>query len=206
MKEIIVNEKPSVKETVDYVSDLYKKQMKSEEAIRISLRGLSTEHLIGCFKYGLENPEIKDDLMILNIINLVKQGNTLSPEYFNHPDIFIQSIQQFMSIKTALSREIKSFITQLSIYFLSILKYLNKVTFTPLDEVVVIPNVFHTILLSNSIYTISGIFELSDEVHTDKLVKVQNANMYMASMCSYYIKSDFLLQDILKKYAQEDIK
>lgn len=141
-----------------------------EYKIITKLKGLDTEILIEAFRYSMSRKDLKDPLMILNIINLIKIFNTLDDSFFENEDVYIDSIEAMVDIRLELQDEIEDFIKELSVYYLSLFKSYNKLSYTPTDVHHKLPTVYKIIFLSTDLLTLSGIFSVSKPFNTDECV------------------------------------
>lgn len=139
------------------------------------LKGLDTDLLAEAFRYSMSRKDLKDPMMILNIVNLIKIYNTLDDSFFNHEDIYVSSIENLIDIRLELQEEIEAFIKELSIYFLSLFKSYNKVTYTPTDNHKMLPSIYKIIFMTNDSLTLSGIFSVSIPFSTDECVFLDDA-------------------------------
>lgn len=150
--------------------------------VMVDLKSCPTELKIEAIKYALTLDNLSDPLMILNILNLIKVYNTLDDEFFKLPDIYVNTVEELLDIKLALRDDLKEFSRKLSIYFLSIIKSYNKLTFTPADEHKDLPKLYEIIIMSTDFLTLSGIFSKATGISTDDLMYINNAYLYMNSL------------------------
>ena len=112
-------------ELLNYVYNLENNE-EFKDTILLQLKGLNKNLLIDAFKYSLS----REPIMILNIINLIKIYNNLNDNFFQDENIYISSKADLLDIKKNLKPELKEFVKKVSIYFLSVIKSYNKVTYT----------------------------------------------------------------------------
>lgn len=156
--------------------------LQKEINILCNLKNLSLDKLINAFKYALSREDLKDPLMLLNIIAIIKNDNTLDDSFFENKNIFISSIDDMLDLRIGLKSEIKAFKKQLSIYFLSLFKTYNKTHFMPSDNIVELPNIYNAIMLSIDLSVISGIFATSESFNTDECVYIKDAYKYLSNL------------------------
>lgn len=156
--------------------------LQKEINILCNLKNLSLDKLINAFKYALSREDLKDPLMLLNIIAIIKNDNTLDDSFFENKNIFISSIDDMLDLRIGLKSKIKAFKKQLSIYFLSLFKTYNKTHFMPSDNIVELPNIYNAIMLSIDLSVISGIFATSESFNTNECVYVKDAYKYLSNM------------------------
>ena len=131
-------------ELLNYVYNLENNE-EFKDTILLQLKGLNKNLLIDAFKYSLSREDLKDPIMILNIINLIKIYNNLNDNFFQDENIYISSKADLLDIKKNLKPELKEFVKKVSIYFLSVIKSYNKVTYTSLDTFEILHNIYRTI-------------------------------------------------------------
>lgn len=156
--------------------------LQKEINILCNLKNLSLDKLINAFKYALSREDLKDPLMLLNIIAIIKNDNTLDDSFFENKNIFISSIDDMLDLRIGLKSEIKAFKKQLSIYFLSLFKTYNKTHFMPSDNIVELPNIYNAIMLSIDLSVISGIFATSESFNINECIYVKDAYKYLSNM------------------------
>lgn len=156
--------------------------LQKEINILCNLKNLSLDKLINAFKYALSREDLKDPLMLLNIIAIIKNDNTLDDSFFENKNIFISSIDDMLDLRIGLKSEIKAFKKQLSIYFLSLFKTYNKTHFMPSDNIVELPNIYNAIMLSIDLSVISGIFATSESFNTNECVYIKDAYKYLSNL------------------------
>lgn len=156
--------------------------LQKEINILCNLKNLSLDKLINAFKYALSREDLKDPLMLLNIIAIIKNDNTLDDSFFENKNIFISSIDDMLDLRIGLKSEIKAFKKQLSIYFLSLFKTYNKTHFMPSDNIIELPNIYNAIMLSIDLSVISGIFATSESFNTNECVYIKDAYKYLSNL------------------------
>lgn len=167
-----------------------------EKEVQLSLKGLKLSLIEVAVKHSLVKPEIIDPWMIINILNLVKIYNNLDDSFFDNPVIYVSSIEELLDLKLSINTELKNFITTLSIYFLSLIKSYNKITYTPLDDHIELPNLYKIIFTSSDLLTISGIFSIADHFDTSKCMYIDNAGTYL----SYFIFKQNLSNSLFERF------
>ena len=152
------------------------------DIIYLKLKGLKVELLSQAIKYSLSREDLKNPLMLLNIINLLKIYNTLDDSFFENDDVYVSSIEELLDLKLSLLNELKDFTKKVSIYFMSLFKSYNKITFSPLDKHIKLPNIYSAIFLSCDILTLSGIFSTSEPFSTSECVFINESFKYVSSL------------------------
>ena len=150
--------------------------------IIIDLKKVSKENKIKALKYSLEREDLTNSSMILNILNMIKVFNTLDEGFFNNEYVYFTNLTELLDIKHSLKEELTTFITNLSIWFISIINSMHKVEYSYLDNVVKIPKVYERIIMISDFMTLSGIFSRAKPFSTNDLKLIENAYGYMVSL------------------------
>ena len=160
----------------------YENKEENKDVVFLKLKGLSVDLLAESIKYSLTRDDLKNPLMILNIINLIKIYNTLDDSFFENEDIYVSSIEELLDLKLSIGNELKQFIKQLSIYFVSLFKSYNKTSYSPLDNHIKLPSVYDRIFLSSDLLTLSGILSVSPAFSTDECVYIEESLLYISNI------------------------
>lgn len=187
----------------DLEANLYAKNEKFD--INLNLKNLSIELITKAISFSLKYENLADKNMILNIINLIKIYNTLDDSFFIDDNIYFNSIEDFIDLKLELKDELEAFIRQLSIYFISLFKSYNKLTYTPQDTYIKLPNVYSIILLSLDFLTLSGIFSISKSFSTNECVYIENSLAYITTLLQKNILSIDLMNSFFGKHSDDNI-
>ena len=83
----------------------------------LDIKSLSLDDKVAIIKIALNCDDVTDPLMIMNIINLVKVYNTLADDYFESPDVYVNSVEELLDLKLAISKELKEFTRRISLNF-----------------------------------------------------------------------------------------
>lgn len=177
----------------------------SEEIVKISqtdkeyldLKVLSKEQLIQAYKVILKIENNKNQVLLLNLLNVIKTYNDYDSEsFFNNKLIYISSIMDYLDIRIALQDEIQEFQNKLAIYFYSLFRSLDKAEYTILDPYITIPSTFYSLLRSSDLITISGIISRT-KFTSDDLLYVTNALDIVESLSDKLTTGSFLISSIL---------
>lgn len=196
---------PEAENIIDVINNIYGVVNKFNETtekkatIMIDLKNCNAQQKVEVLKYALQYDDLEDPLMLLNILNLVKVYNTLDDSYFESKDIYVNSVEELLDLKLAISKELKAFSRRLSVYFLSILKSYNKLAFTPADEHIALPKIYESIILATDLLTLSGIFAKINDISTSELTYIDNSYVYMTSL----ISNGALCADMLNEFLNE---
>lgn len=147
--------------------------------IFVKLKNLQLEKKAEVIKFALTYENLRDPLMLLNIFNLIKTYNTLDNQFFNNQNIYICDIQELLDLKLEISKQLKIFIKQLSIYVISLFKSYSKTTFSPLDTHIQLPNIYKNLILSSDLMTLFSIFSIAQNFNTNQCIYIDNAMYYV---------------------------
>ena len=64
----------------------------------LDIKSLSLDDKVAIIKIALNCEDVTDPLMIMNLINLVKVYNTLADDYFESPDVYVNSVEDFLDL------------------------------------------------------------------------------------------------------------
>ena len=151
-------------------------------------------------KAFLTNDNFQNDDAILNIINLIKNYNSLSDDFFKSEKIWFNSVTEFLDIKLDLKKELHEFITALTIWYLSLFQSIHKIEPNFLDKITNIPESFKKIFMTFDIFTLSGIISKSAKFSTDQLKIVNDAFSIVNSMMIKSAMSNQILNNIFDTF------
>ena len=151
-------------------------------------------------KAFLTNDNFQNDDAILNIINLIKNYNSLSDDFFKSEKIWFNSVTEFLDIKLDLKKELHEFITALTIWYLSLFQSIHKIEPNFLDKINNIPESFKKIFMTFDIFTLSGIISKSAKFSTDQLKIVNDAFSIVNSMMIKSAMSNQILNNIFDTF------
>lgn len=190
----------NVVEVIKNITNLveeFNKDNEEQVILMFNLKEAKTEQKIDALKYGFNTPTLDDPLMQLNLYNLIKSYNNMNDEFFASSDVYFNSVEELLDIKLALGAEIKAFIRQLSIYYMSLFKSYNKLFFTPSDEHISLPTLYKNMILTSDLLTLSGIFAKSPEFSTNELIYIDDAYVYLTALITRSNNSMDLIDDFL---------
>lgn len=174
-----VNNKINEVDLVSFVNELYDIENevvdKNEKNIGLDLKGLDLKYIEEIVKLSLKREDLVDPLMILNITNFIKIYNTLNSSFFENQDVYISELSDLLDLRLDLQEELEDFVQQLSIYFISLFKSYNKLTYAPNDIHKPLPKVFKAIFLTSNFLTLSGIFASSKPFSTEQCIYLDDA-------------------------------
>lgn len=170
-----------------------------DDVIYLNLREVSVENLAEVFKYAFGRDDIKDPITILNIINLIKIYNALNDTFFANEHIWFTSLEKMLDLKLLIHTELKQFIRQFSIYFLSLIKSYNKLTYTPIDNNIELPQLYQTLFESMDFMTAAGVFSVTKNINSDELVLINNSIVFLSEMMVKNCMGMSLLNEFLEE-------
>lgn len=212
-RNIVIRANELAEDVVDVIKEIgskvqdYNINNENQIILMFDLKGATTCQKIEAIKYAFNTPTLEDPLMQLNLYNLIKSYNNMNDEFFNSSDIYFNSVEELLDVKLALSKEIKAFIRQLSIYYMSLFKSYNKLFFTPSDEHINLPTLYKNMILTSDLLTLSGIFAKSPEFSTNDLIYIDDAYIYLTALITRSNNSMNLIDDFLNSIIiNEEVK
>ena len=166
--------------------------------IEIDAKSCNTDVLIALLDYAMHREDIVNASLILNIFNVIKLYNSLSNSYFESPISYIKSIEEFIDIKAELAPTIKEVSTKLAFWYLSALYSIHKTEITVVDKIEMVPNLYHALLLTSDLFTLSAIFNKGDNIQTKDLVLVDSAYVYVVELANRLSLTNAFMMDIEK--------
>lgn len=195
-----VKEDITDKELVEFLGLVYDYELRPKtKVILLNLKPLNTDLKATALKYALSREDLKDPITSLNIFNLVKIYNSLDDSFFEDENVWVNSLEDLLDLKLMIHDELKTFIKQFSIYFLSLIKSYNKTTYTPLDTHIELPQVYKTLFLTMDFMTAAGIFSVSEPITTEELTYLNDAPKYLMEMMVKNCMGIGLLNAFLEK-------
>lgn len=166
--------------------------------IQIDAKNCNTDVLIALLDYAMHREDLVNASLILNIFNVIKLYNSLSDSYFESPISYIKSIEEFIDIKAELAPTIREISTKLAFWYLSALYSIHKTEITVVDKVEKVPNLYHALLLTSDLFTLSAIFNKGDNIETKDLVLVDSAYVYVVELANRLSLTNAFVMDIEK--------
>lgn len=198
---ISFDENITTDELLDNLNKIYVLEESEEfkDIILTRLKNLNVDLIIEALRISLTRETLKDPLMLLNIINLVKVYNTLEDSFFEDENIYFNDMEDLLDVRLELREEVNAFSKQLSIYFISLIKSYSKTTFLPTDEYISLPAAYKSIILSTDFYTLSGIFAAGEQFDTTNCPYVIDA---MECLSTLFLKNSVSL-NLFENFAKE---
>ena len=166
--------------------------------IEIDAKKCNTDTLIAILRYAMGREDLVNASLLLNIFNLIKQYNTLNESYFEHELSYVKSIEEFIDLKASLAPEIKNVCTKLAYWYLGALYSIHKTEVTVVDKLEPVPNLYHSLLLTSDLFTLSAIFNKGNSINTSELPLVDYAYVYVIELASRMCVTDAFVKDIEK--------
>lgn len=195
---IIVKKDISESTLLNFLKTFYDFEISQKTTYKLDLKHTSISNKIAAFKYSLTRDDFINAQMILNLYNLVKIYNTLDDEFFASSNIYINSIEELLDIKLELQPELKTFAKTISMYFISLFKSYNKVTYTPLDEHTELPKLYSLIFMISDLLTLSGILSISDNFSINELKYIDGAFVYIKNI----VNKSYLSNNMISKFME----
>lgn len=164
----------------------------------LDIKSLSLDDKVAIIKIALNCEDVTDPLMIMNLINLVKVYNTLADDYFESPDVYVNSVEELLDLKLALSANLKEFARNIVIYFLSILKSYHKTSYNSTDSHKLLPSLYNMFFWSVDFLTLSGILAKAPEVSTKELTFIDGAPNILMALITKSANSLVLMEQFFK--------
>lgn len=176
---------------------IYDYENKTDNSVLLFLKSLSMDKKVEIIKNALLNEELKNPVMILNIINLIKITNTFSSEFFEDENIYVSKVSELVDLRLKLKKELQEFTKKLNIYFISLFKSYNKVTYSPLDNHKKMPRLFKIIMESTDILTLSGIFSVGESFNTSECMFIEDGIEILSFLLDKGGLSSYLMNSFL---------
>jgi len=194
-----------IEKCLEYVLSYEEKEENLEKCTKISTKNLSSEQLTAMYKFWMRKgnlERLRNSTVILNIILLLKTYNTFDKDFFEHPLIFISSIDKYLDVKLDLQKEIQEINCRIGVYFMSLVKSLSKTEYTMLDSYVEMPYFFKSVFVSMDLVTISGIISTIPEDYHYKTGFIRDANTYMSVIARNYVMSDDMISEFMNNVSK----
>ena len=146
-----------------------------------------------------KDKDLRDKLVILNIINLIKTSNTLDDEVFKSEDLYLNSLSDFLDFKLSVTIDLRNFCRYLCMYYVALFKSYAKLEISFLDNAEDIPSLYGMIIASLDFFTLGSIFAKADSFDTDECPVIKNAASYIITLVEKTKVANNLLEAILNK-------
>ena len=182
----------------------YEDTLESNSSVKLDLKGKDLNTIAFVLKEAMNNDALKNTQLILNIMCMLKSYFTFDQSFFDSPDIYVNSTVDIVDLKDMLREDIEKMSYRIGIYFISICKSLNKVEYTMLDSYKPLPNLYHTIMLTTDMITISSILCNIKSGSFEECSLIRDANLYFSSIANKYCFGNVLLNEFLKPILNEE--
>lgn len=160
--------------------------------IELHMKALPFDIRIAALRDALAQENLLDATMVINIFNFIKSFNTFCEAYFTNSIILVNSIMEFLDLKTALAAELKETTERLVSYVFSIIKSVGVTEFTNDNQPTMIPLFYQRLLLACDFVSISNMLKKTESVDQTKLTLVANASTFLLSLCKKYSLANLL--------------
>lgn len=164
--------------------------------IWLDLKGIEKDTLEAIISYTMTYTETIDPIMILNLLNLIKNYNTLNDEFFNDKHVYFNNLVEYLDIKITLKKQLKEFIKTIGIKFYSLVKSCNKIQDNATSEN--LENLYNMIFSSIDFMTLCGILSNGNDFSTDECYTIKNANTILYNLIEKSYLNNELLDIFLK--------
>lgn len=144
-----------------------------KRVISVNLKVLDFSIKKEIIKWLLKNKNLTHPQFILNVINLIKNYNSLDEEFFNNEKVIFKDLEEFLNIKLELKDEIQQFIDEITIDYFALMMSLHKIESNFLDNIKEMPSSHLHIIRALDFITLSGICAKSQNI--------QKPNFYIAN-------------------------
>lgn len=168
-----------------------------DEKLYLDLKDLNKDKLCVVFKYAMQHEDRSSPLITLNLFNLLKTYNNLEDSFFKNSDVYFKDTIELVDIKLQLDIETKNFLKKFAIYFLSLMKSYNKITYSPLETVTTLPTLYQVLFSMMDFGTAAGIFSRAPGINTDECLQIENAYQFLNLML---IKSGMAINFLVDFY------
>lgn len=206
--EADVSKEISKDELITSLSEIYdyECQENSEKIVFLRLKGLDVNLISAAIEYSLLREDLKNPLMILNIINLIKIYNTLDDSFFETNDVYFNNISDFIDAKLILRDSLKNFSKKVSIYFISLLRSYYKTNYTSSENYIELPNIYKIIFLSTDFMTLCGIFANCGNFDTKECVTISDSISILSQLLMKHSISMAFFDEFAKNNMIEEQK
>lgn len=186
----------------DYEKELFKNKEKVNIVVRA--KDLETEKLEAWFKMALQDEDLCDPVMCLNIFDLIKNYNTLSEKFFENKDVYINSIEQLLDVKLDLKEELLTVTTKLAIYFVSLIKNVNKIKYNFTDNLKKVENMYEIFLNLSDFFSLSNIVSQAKDFNMSDCIYVCDSMTYLMSILEKTTNGLDMMEMFLKGKNSDD--
>ena len=175
----------------------YEDTLETNSNVKLDLKGKSLDVIAIALDEAMSNDNLRNSQLILNIVCLLKTYLTFDKSFFDAEDIYVTNTISLIDLKKKLKGKIDLVSRRLCIYFISICKSLNKLEYTMLDSYKALPNLYHTILMTTDMVTISSILCGVKDGSFSECILVRDANLYFNAIVEKYFVGHTLMNHFL---------
>lgn len=178
----------------ELINEIDKIQYTQEEYLDI--KNLPDDKVKTAIRHILTLREVKNPILVLNILNMVKNYNDYDESFFANPYIYVSDFIKYLDLRMDLEAEIAAFQKDMAKYFFSLFGSLEKVEYTILDDYIDMPELFSILFLTTDFVTIGGIVSKVNDLNTSEFVKIKNSYQYVNHLSRAFTISDTLISNL----------
>ena len=182
-------------EEVDLVKDFDKSK---KITVLVNIKEANFKTKLEAFKIAFHDENLVDPLFINNMMIFIKNSNTYTDEFFKDPNIFFNTKEEFIDLKSNLEKEITEFTTTICLYLVSLLKFYHRTLTVNLDTSKPMPLMYKAIFLSYDLMTIIMAFNRASSFETKKCIFFRDSSSVLNEMLSKFTVSYTMLESFLK--------
>ncbi len=160
----------------------------------LDIKKLPTEKVQAALSHMLTLRDVSNPIIILNILNLIKNYNDYDESFFSNQYIYFSDFESYIDIRINLEEEIASFQKDLAKYFFSLFGSLEKMEYTILDDYIDMPEIFSILFLTSDYVTLGGIVSKVKDLNTSDFVKIKDSYQYINHLSRAFTLSDTLIE------------
>lgn len=177
---------------LEKIEELRSKVRNTEYKLR--LKGLSTTNIAAILKLGMEHENLVNKDIFINILVFIGTIQ-FDSSFFNDENIFISDTEEFLDIKKEIIPNLNTLLSNISTYFISLFKSINKSVYTITDNYIDLPNFYHLLFLSQNIYTIANCMTNKTKDQLGEFKCIKNAYIYVDTLVSKYQLCNNMMTD-----------
>ena len=160
--------------------------------IELHMKELPFEVRVAVLRDALTQKDLLDATIVINVFNFIKSFNTFCDDFFTNDIILVNSIVEYLDLKTELALELKETTDTLLSYVFSVIKSVGVTEFTNDNQPEMIPLFYQRLLMASDFVSISNMLKKTSSVDHSKLILVANASTFLLSLCNKYSIANFL--------------
>lgn len=169
-------------------------QIQHSQTEYLDIKKLPTEKVQAALRHMLTLRDVSNPIIILNILNLIKNYNDYDESFFSNQYIYFSDFETYIDIRINLEEEIANFQKDLAKYFFSLFGSLEKMEYTILDDYIDMPEIFSILFLTSDYVTLGGIVSKVKDLNTSDFVKIKDSYQYINHLSRAFTLSDTLIE------------